>query len=237
MRSIAIIPARGESKRIPRKNIKDFLGKPIIAYSIEAALNSGLFDEVMVSTDDINIANIAKKIGAEVPFMRTHKNADDYATTVEVLLEVIHNYEAIGMSFKYGCCIYPTAPFVTPEILLKSKELLVQKEYDCVFPVLQFSSPIQRALQMNPDGRIEMFYPEFQTIRSQDLPPAYHDSGQFYWFDILALKKNRQLWTHNTGAIPLSALQAHDIDNEEDWSIAEFKFQITFGKNKNKGNA
>lgn len=226
MSAIAIITARGGSKRIPRKNIKPFLGKPIIAYSIQTALASNLFTEVMVSTDDEEIAEVALSYGASVPFFRTRKNSDDHATTVEVLLEVLAAYAQQGTTFDYGCCIYPTAPFITQEQLKQAYGKLVTKKLDTVFPVIPFSFPIQRALQLNKSGKIEMFQPKHIATRSQDLEPAYHDSGQFYWFESEVLVSNKKLWTANTGVIILSEMEAHDIDNVEDWKVAEFKFKI-----------
>lgn len=228
MGNIAIIPARGGSKRIPKKNIKSFFGKPIIAYSILAAISSGLFDEVMVSTDDEEIELVAKEYGAMVPFMRSKKNADDYATTTDVLVEVIEQYKSLGHSFEHGCCIYPTAPFVTENTLNESYQLLVKEGYDSVFPVLPFTYPIQRALKISNDKRVKMFNPEYLDSRSQDLEHAYHDCGQFYWFKTNVVVESRRLWTNNSGAIILSELEAHDIDNLEDWKIAEFKFKNRF---------
>jgi pseudaminic acid cytidylyltransferase len=228
MSCVAIIPARGGSKRIPRKNIKAFLGKPIIAYGIEAALKSELFETVMVSTEDAEIAQIAKESGASYPFSRSLDTADDHATTVEVLLEVLDRYEQMGQSFEYGCCIYPTAPFVTAQKLQEAYDLLHKHSYDCVFPVLRFGFPFQRALRLDTTKRIELLQPEHISTRSQDLEPAFHDSGQFYFFKVSALRQKKQLWTNQTGAIVLSEMEAHDIDHEEDWAIAEFKYRITF---------
>lgn len=228
MSCIAIIPARGGSKRIPRKNIKNFLGKPIMAYGIEAALESGLFEQVMVSTEDTEITEIARQYGAKVPFLRSLENADDHSTTVDVLLEVLDQYQQRGQTFEYGCCIYPTAPFVTSAKLKEAYKLLQQSSFDCVFPVLRFSFPIQRALHLDQEQRIRLVQPEHLNTRSQDLEPAYHDSGQFYFFKIDSLRQKKQLWTDQTGAIPVSEMEAHDIDNEEDWAVAEFKYRITF---------
>jgi len=226
MKRLAIIPARGGSKRIPGKNIKDFLGKPIIAYSIEAALSSGLFEEVMVSTDSEAIASIAKQYGAKVPFYRSEKNADDFATTVDVLFEVIEQYEAKGMSFESACCIYPTAPFVNGSTLKTAFQHFIENRFDSVFPVLRFESPIQRALKVDADNRISMFYPEHQRSRSQDLEPAFHDAGQFYWFRIDRLYENKKLWAPNSGIIEINAMQGQDIDNLEDWKLAELKYSL-----------
>jgi N-acylneuraminate cytidylyltransferase len=224
--NIAIIPARGGSKRIPRKNIKPFCGKPIIAYSIEAAIASNLFDEVMVSTEDEEIATIAKQYGAKVPFMRSEKNADDYAGTVDVLIEVLEEYNRQGFTFDYGCCIYPTAPFITNTLLKQAFDKLIKEKLDAVFPVMPFSFPIQRALKINKDGLIQMFYPEHLNSRSQDLEKAYHDSGQFYFFNMDSLLSKKKIYSDNTGVIILNEMQAHDIDNEDDWAVAEFKYQL-----------
>lgn len=224
MATVAIIPARGGSKRIPRKNIRPFLGKPIIAYSIETALQSRLFDEVMVSTEDDEIAGLALQYGAKVPFRRSDKTSDDYATTIDVLLEVLTAYQSQGQVFEFGCCIYPTAPFITIDLLGRAWQMMTGHAYDTVFPVLRFSHPIQRALKL--EGiRTSMFWPEHYASRSQDLEPAYHDAGQFYWFNVQILKEKRRLYTDNTGGIVLSELEAHDIDTLEDWASAEFKFR------------
>ena len=231
MSSIAIIPARGGSKRIPRKNIKSFLNKPIIAYSIKAAINSKLFDKIMVSTDDTEIAEIAIKYGAEVPFLRSKQNADDFATTVDVLLEVFQKYKVLGVEFQKACCIYPTAPFVTSRSLIQAFEKLKKNNFDCVFPVLKYSFPIQRALKVDRKiGRIEMFFPKFQKSRSQDLEDSYHDSGQFYFFNVEAITKKGKLWTDNTGVIEISELEGQDIDNPIDWKIAELKYKMLHEK-------
>ncbi len=225
MSNLAIIPARGGSKRIPGKNIKDFLGKPIIAFSIEAALKSGLFEEVMVSTDDKEIAEIATKYGAKVPFMRSEKNADDFATTVDVLLEVIEKYQEKGKTFDNIACIYPSAPFTTSNKLNEAFTLLVSKKLDAVFPVMPFSFPIQRSLKLKQE-RLEYFYPEFENSRSQDLEQAYHDAGQFYFINTSRLLSNKSILSKNTGAILITELEAQDIDNEIDWKIAEIKYEL-----------
>jgi N-acylneuraminate cytidylyltransferase len=226
MKNIAIIPARGGSKRIPRKNIKPFCGKPIITYSIEAALRSGLFDVVMVSTDDEDIAAVAKAAGAEVPFMRSEKNSDDYAGTVDVLLEVLTAYEKQNTTFDNVCCIYPTAPFVNTQRLSEAYQMLNEKQYDSVFPICAFSFPILRALQLSNNNQVSMIWPENMTKRSQDLPPAYHDAGQFYWCRTLSLTTDKKLYTDNSGAIVLNETEVQDIDNESDWLIAEMKFKL-----------
>jgi N-acylneuraminate cytidylyltransferase len=223
---LAIIPARGGSKRIPRKNIKNFLGKPIIAYSIETAINSKLFDEVMVSTDDKEIAEVAKKYGAKVPFMRSEKNSDDFAGTVDVIEEVLKEYSKKGEEFKVFCCIYPTAPLISEENLKKGFELLRSEKFDSVFPVVGFSYSIQRALRLDENYKAEMICPENQKKRSQDLEKAYHDAGQFYWGISEKFLKEKNLFGKNSGAIILKETEVQDIDNLEDWKMAEIKYQI-----------
>jgi N-acylneuraminate cytidylyltransferase len=223
--NIAIIPARGGSKRIPRKNIKDFLGKPIIAYSIEAALESKLFEEVMVSTDDEEIAQIARKYGANVPFLRSQENSNDFATTVDVLIEVIEDYKNLNKSFEVGCCIYPTAPYISAETLQKAFDLLQSQNLDSVYPVQKFSFPPQRGVVFQ-ENRLRWQNPENAQVRSQDLLPLYHDAGQFYFFKTEKLLKNRSILTENTSGIVISEMDAHDIDTDEDWQVAEFKYRI-----------
>ena len=225
IKNICIIPARGGSKRIPRKNIKDFLGKPIIAYSIEAAIQSNLFDEVMVSTDDIEIKSIAIQYGAKVPFMRSIENSDDFATTYEVLEEVIFKYKESKIEFENVCCIYPCAPFVNSNILKESFDILKYNNYSTVIPLIAFSFPIQRSFKTQ-NGKISYFYPEFEKYRSQDLEKAYHDSGQFYWCKNDELLKNKSILNNNTGFIELSELEVQDIDNETDWKLAELKYKL-----------
>jgi pseudaminic acid cytidylyltransferase len=223
---IAIIPARGGSKRIPNKNIKEFLGKPIIAYSIQAAIESNLFDKVVVSTDSDAIKAISLKHGAEVPFLRSEKNSDDFATTIDVILEVIKQFEEIGDKVDEACCIYATAPFVRSEELTTAYSLLVEEAYDVVFPVLPYSFPIQRAIKLDSEKKIQMFFPDERQTRSQDLEKSYHDSGQFYWFKVESVIEKATLWTDNTGVIILDEMYAHDIDTMKDWEIAEFKYRL-----------
>ena len=223
--NIAIIPARGGSKRIPRKNIKNFLGKPIISYSIEAALYSDAFDEVMVSTDDVEIAEIAKRYGAVIPFMRSKKSSSDMATTASVLIEVLDEYENLGKRFENLCCIYPCAPFVTAERLKEGMCLLVSSMAGSVLPVVRFSHPPQRCLFMR-DGMVKFLHPENYPIRSQDLEPLYHDSGQFYCMKAVTLRHERSLYCECTKAIVLSEREVQDIDTPEDWAAAEIKFHI-----------
>ena len=226
MTKLAIIPARGGSKRIPKKNIKFFLGKPIIAYSIEAALSSGLFDVVMVSTDDDEISEIAKNYGASVPFYRSEKNADDYATTFDVINEVTSEYKKRGDEFEYTCCIYPCAPLVSKRSLEESFLKLVTFNLDCVFPIVRFGFPIQRAVKIDANNLINMFQPEFMQTRSQDLEISYHDAGQFYFFKTDEILKNKKLWTENTGFIELTEIESQDIDNLVDWNLAELKYKL-----------
>ena len=225
MINLAIIPARGGSKRIPRKNIKNFLGKPIIAYSIEAAIQSGLFDEVMVSTDDIEIANIAREFGASVPFMRSEITANDFATTFDVIEEVLHEYQKKESTFEFTCCIYACAPFVTSNKLVEAFQIMEQNQYDSVFPVIPFGFPIQRALKLE-DKKSSFFYPEYSSSRSQDLEKSYHDAGQFYWMNTEVCLNKKQIFTDNTGSIIISELEGQDIDNEVDWKLAELKYEL-----------
>lgn len=222
-KAVAIITARGGSKRIPRKNIKLFAGKPIIAYSIESALNSGLFAEVMVSTDDEEIASVARQYGATVPFMRSEKASDDYATTADVLREVLQSYNQKGVYFDYACCIYPTAPFVSSEKLSNAFNKIIQSGADSVLPITRFSFPIWRSFKME-NGKLSYNWPDFAPKRSQDLPPAFHDCGQFYFFRTDVFLKTGKLVTDNTIGIEVPETEVQDIDNEEDWKIAEIKY-------------
>ncbi|MCL4126315.1 UNVERIFIED_CONTAM: hypothetical protein GTU68_028531 [Idotea baltica] len=232
MTKIAIIPARGGSKRIPKKNSKDFLGEPIIAYTIEAALSSGLFDEVMVSTDDQEIAQIAKNYGAKVPFFRSTENSNDFATLADVLDEVLEEYKKQGIEFEYLCCLLPTAPFVNSQKINSAFKTLRDNDFDSVFPVIEFSYPIQRALQIDED-KVSMVSSEFINTRSQDLDKRYHDSGQFYWSKTESLILTKKLFTKNSGAIIISELEAQDIDTETDWHLAEMKYKIMLEHAKN----
>lgn len=226
MSNIAIITARGGSKRIPNKNIKDFCGKPIICYSIETALNCKIFDEVMVSTDDEAIAEIAQKAGAKVPFFRSSENSDDFSTTADVLLEVLSAYNQIGKSFETACCIYPTAPFINIELLQNSYSTLIQEKVDTVFPIQEFGFPIQRAVFQNEEGLLSWVQPENAKKRSQDLQKCYHDAGQFYFFDVKKFIESKALLTTNSKGIVISEMAGHDIDTFEDWKIAEFKYKL-----------
>lgn len=228
-RTLAIITARGGSKRIPGKNIRDFRGKPIIAWSIEAAISSKLFDEVMVSTDAQDIAAVALQTGAVVPFMRSSGTSGDFSTTADVLLEVLYCYAQAGRTFDHVCCIYPTAPFVTPAALSEGRDLLQTSNFDVVFPVVQFDYPIWRSLNMSQTGQVLLNFPENLNARSQDLPPAFHDAGQWYWFKTAAFLKDKVLLGANTGSVEMSSAIVQDIDTLEDWSIAELKHERMIG--------
>jgi N-acylneuraminate cytidylyltransferase len=218
MGNLCIIPARGGSKRIPRKNIKEFLGKPIIAYSIELALKSGLFDEVMVSTDDSEIAGVAKLYGAKVPILRSKNNANDFATLADVIDEVLGAYEN---NFESICCILPTAVLCTSKQLEEGFETLKNSSFDSVRPIVKFSYPIQRSFTLSQEGKVDWFYPKYEKARTQDLKPAFHDAGQFYWF-----RYENGLRSHNRGAFVIEASTIQDIDTEEDWSMAELKYKL-----------
>ena len=223
MPRLAIIPARGGSKRIPRKNIKNFHGKPIIAYSIEAALKSGLFDEVMVSTDDVEIKNISLELGAKVPFLRSENTSNDTATTLEVIREVLESYKKEDRTFDEVCCIYPTAPLMKSSHLTAGLDLL-ENEIASVFPVVPFSFPILRSLKVDEDNFVSMNWPEYSHTRSQDLPAAYHDAGQWYWLRPELISNS--LYSDNSKVIILSEMEVQDIDNESDWKMAEVKWEM-----------
>ncbi|MCM1498878.1 MAG: pseudaminic acid cytidylyltransferase [Clostridium sp.] len=223
MSSIAVITARGGSKRIPRKNIREFCGKPIIAYSIEVALASHTFDEVMVSTDDEEIKEIALQYGAKVPFMRSNETSDDHAMTYKVLLEVLDSYKKRGMKFEYMCCVYPTAPFITIDSLKRAMHMLKSESLDSVLPVVQFSFPPQRGIIIQ-NGKTAFRWPENALVRSQDLEPMYHDAGQFYCVNVKKFMRHHSLITENTKPIILDDWEVQDIDNESDWKMAEFKY-------------
>ncbi len=225
MKALCIIPARGGSKRIPRKNIKPFLGKPIMTYSIEAALKSGIFDEVMVSTDDVEFAEVAQKYGASVPFLRSEATSNDYATTVDVLLEVIEKYKQQGKEFDIVCCLYSTAPFVTSERLKEAISKL-SDNVDACFTVVEYSYPIQRSLRMNEEGLIEMRDPEHLKSRTQYLEKTYHDAGQFYFMKTAAMEQEKTVWCKRTVPLVLSELEVQDLDTLTDWQLAEMKYEL-----------
>ena len=224
MPSLAIIPARGGSKRIHKKNIKDFLGKPIIAYSIDLALSSGLFDEVIVSTEDDEISQIASLYGAKVPFKRSMKNSTDFATTFDVIEEVLLQYKQKGVEFDFVCCLYPCAPFITNLILKEAFWKLINQHYDIVFPIIKYSSPIQRALRIR-DNKVQFINPDFKHFRTQDFEKKYFDAGQFYFFKPSVLLNSNRIITENSGFIILNKNQVEDIDELEDWEAAEFRYK------------
>lgn len=219
--AVCIITARGGSKRIPRKNIRDFCGKPIIAYSIEAALKSGLFNEIMVSTDDSEIAAIAESYGAKVPFMRSAETSDDFATTADVINEVLAEYEKRGREFEIVCCVYPTAPFVTAADLIEAFALLETSGLSMVQPVAEFDFPPQRAFTVD-GASLSYWMPEYRDARSQDLPRLYHDAGQFYVYLASSLDDD------NRSRCPMiiDRTRVQDIDDEADWLLAEQKFRL-----------
>lgn len=222
MKNLCIIPARGGSKRIPHKNIKPFMGKPIIAYSIENAKATGLFDEIMVSTDDPEIVEIAKQYGASVPFLRSEKTANDYATLADVLQEVLECYSERGRKFDNMCCILATCPLLKSESISDAYSMLVQSDFTTICPMVTYSYPILRSFSIDEKGEMTMNWPEYAKTRSQDLKPAYHDSGTFYWHKIEPwLEGNRR-----RGGIVISEELVQDIDTEQDWKIAEMKYRI-----------
>ena len=220
MTNIAIITARGGSKRIPRKNIKEFMGKPMLAYAINAAVKSGIFEEIMVSTDDKEIAEIAKKYGAHVPFMRSEKTANDYATTGDVLKEVIDEYKKRDKIFDNICCIYPCVPFLTGEILQDAYDKFIKSGVDRLTPVVKYSFPIQRAFKLNKEGFLEYREPENVSKRSQDLEPMYHDVGMFYFY------RYNKLDSQNIAMYEMDEAVIQDIDTEDDWKMAELKYKV-----------
>lgn len=222
---LAIIPARGGSKRIPRKNIKMFCGYPIIKYSIQAAFQSKLFDEVMVSTDDNEIAKIALTYDVKVPFLRSAETSNDSSTTDQVINEVLSEYKKKGTEFNYFCCIYPTAPFIKSSVLIESYNILNASKIDAVIPVVKFSYPIQRAFRIK-EKYLEMYWSENYNKRSQDLETSYHDAGQFYWMKTNSFLKHNRIFVKKTAAYEISEFEAQDIDTVEDWKIAEIKYKL-----------
>ena len=229
IKRLAVITARGGSKRIPKKNIREFCGRPIIGYSIQAAKDAGVFDTVMVSTDSEEIADIAKKESAAVPFLRSETTSGDFATTSDVILEVLLEYEKKGILFDEVCCIYPTAPFVTGEKLKEAVSILEDKKYDSVMPVTPFSFPPLRGMVMDGD-KISYKWEKYEDYRSQDLETIYHDCGQFYVLNVESFKNTRKMVTRNTGAIEISEMEMQDIDNEIDWKLAELKYELLHGR-------
>lgn len=225
MGMIAIITARGGSKRIPRKNIKEFMGKPMLVYAIEAAKASNLFDTVMVSTDDIDIAETAKKYGAEVPFMRSARTSDDYASTYDVLEEVIAEYRKLGRLFDKICCIYPCVPFLTAESLRKAYKVMVN-EVPAVQPVCRYPVPVEWAFTIDEDNNLIPKDKEALSIRSQDIAPCYYDVGMFYFVSTNIMLKEKTIVPFGTKAYVINEYECQDIDTMDDWKMAERKYKI-----------
>lgn len=233
MSSIAIIPARGGSKRIERKNIKEFNGKPIISYVIELAIQSKLFDEVMVSTDDDEIGSIAIMNNAKVPFKRSAKNSNDFATLADVLIEVLEKYKELGKNFDTVCCILPTAALISQNRLKEAYDKLMSRKFNAIVPVIKFAYPIQRALK-NHDGFLKMREPNHYLSRSQDLESYFHDSGQFYWIEAETLLSQKTLFTSQAGYVELEETEAQDVDNLLDWKMLEIKYDFLKKQINNK---
>lgn len=222
---VAIIPARGGSKRIPRKNIKEFCGKPMIAWSIEAALESGCFDRVVVSTDDTEIAEVARQYGAEIPFMRPAELSDDFTGTLPVIRHAIAWLQTHGTPVESACCLYATAPFVLPSDLSTGYQQLLDSGQDYAFSVTSYAFPIQRAIRITDQGRVSMFNPEHFTTRSQDLEEAWHDAGQFYWGTSEAWLAEKAIFAEGSVPVKLPRHRVQDIDTPEDWTRAEWLFK------------
>lgn len=229
MKSLAIILARGGSKRIPRKNIRLFMGRPMLEYSIRAAIESGCFEEVMVSTDDEEIAGVARSAGAVTPFRRSTKSSRDDATTTDAVLEVIRQYRDAGREFGSVCVLYAATPLVCARHLREGREVLESNVHaGTVMPVVRFSHPVQRAFGIS-DGRLKMVAPEYEFVRSQDLAARYHDAGQWYWLRTAALERERRVFSEDCIPLVLSELEVQDIDNEDDWKLAELKLRLRDG--------
>lgn len=229
---IAVIPARGGSKRIPRKNIKIFCGKPMIAWSISVAIESGLFDRIFVSTDDTEIAKVAIEWGAEAPFLRPPELSGDFTGTTEVMAHATKWAQNQGWKLDAVCCIYATAPLIQIKDLMQGLSLLETGAWDYAFPVAEFSAPIFRAFKCNEYGGVEMFFPEHFETRSQDLPIAFHDAGQFYWGRPIAWMESRRIFSRHSALVKLPSWRVQDIDNWDDWLRAEFLFN-KLGEMKN----
>lgn len=225
MSVIVIITARGGSKRIPKKNIKEFYGKPMLAYAIEAAKGAGIFDEIMVSTDSEEIADVARKYGANVPFMRSEKTSNDFATTFDVLEEVINEYKKQGKFFDELCCIYPCVPFLTSKTLNESYKRFIEGHYDALQPVCTYPSPIEWAMRLN-NGLLIPDSPEKLTIRSQDLQKAYFDVGMFYYCQTEIMLREKTLVPNKTAGYIIDESECQDIDTPDDWKMAEIKYKL-----------
>ncbi len=223
---LAVIPARGGSKRIPRKNIKSFCGKPMLAWSIEAALQSGCFDEVIVSTDDAEIADVARQWGAGVPFMRPADLADDLTPTVPVVAHAVKQFLDLGGGVRYACCIYPCAPLLHIDDLKGAFELLRVQNVEYVYPVTEYPHPVQRAMRRMPDGAMRFVSPEHELTRTQDLEKLFHDAGQFYFGKTSAWLGHKKMHTAGIG-MPIPSWRVADIDTEDDWIRAELMFKTS----------
>ncbi len=222
--NIAVIPARGGSKRIPRKNIKQFSGKPMIAWAISIALESNLFDEVIVSTDDDEIAGVARSWGAKTPFVRPENLADDITPTVPVVAHAITACSNLGWEIEYACCIYPCVPFLQVTDLVDALNILLDCNADFVYPVTEYAHPVQRSMRRLPSGKMQFYSPKFELTRTQDLEKSYHDAGQFYWGKVAAWLDHKKMHTDGLG-MPIPNWRVVDIDSEDDWIRAAKIFQ------------
>lgn len=231
MSVIAIITARGGSKRIPKKNIKEFYGKPMLAYAIEATKGAGIFDEIMVSTDSEEIAEVARKYGANVPFMRSERTANDFATTFDVLEEVVNEYKKQGKFFDELCCIYPCVPFLTSKTLKESYKLMKQTKANALQPVCKYPAPVEWAMKIE-NGLLIPNDRESLKIRSQDLTPKYFDAGMFYFCNTEIMLKEKTVVPTNTSGYIIDESECQDIDTPDDWKMAEIKFNIINGVSK-----
>lgn len=223
--NIAIIPARSGSKRIPDKNIKNFYGQPIISYIIKETIKSNIFDEIMVSTDNEEYAEISKKYGANVPFLRSKKTSTDNATTTDVVLEVLNEYLKLGKKFKNVCCLYPTAVFTKSELILKSYTNLINKNVNIVYPIIKYSYPIHKCLIMDEDDKASYYFKNFNEKKTQDLKELYHDAGQFYWCKVSNIIKTNKMYSDNNKCIIVDENKFQDIDNPCDWQLALLKYE------------
>ena len=227
--TLAIIPARSGSKRIPHKNIKSFLGVPIIKYSIDKALEAGCFDEIMVSTDHKQIARLARVFQASIPFLRSREASTDFATTADVILEVLSQYSKVDKTFAYVCCIYPAAPFITAKKLLEGYYLLKKHDADAVIPVVQFSYPPQKLLSIQ-NGFLKILNPSYINNRSQEFKPLFHDAGLFYWLKVKSFLKQKKIFMKKSAPLKISEMESQDINTPADWNLAELKYKIVHHK-------
>lgn len=230
--NVAVIPARGGSKRVPNKNMKLFAGKPIIAYSIEAAQQSGVFDRIIVSTDSEEIARVAREYGAETPFLRPAELSDDFTPTAPVMLHALEWLRESGFHPEYLCCIYATAPFVRPEYIRQGLDLVMREGVTSAFSVTTFPFPIFRALRITESGAVKMYWPEYELTRSNDLEEAYHDAGQFYWVDCPLFRREQKMYGSHSLPVVLPRYLVQDIDTPEDWETAEKMFEAMDGSGR-----